>query len=286
MEKEDGIRLFICLPQEDVLYGKILCYLSLKELFRMKTVCKTLSYVVQNFCSSSICSEFDFSLIGSGKNFSSQDFERILKGKNNLLRLNLTSCKHWLQNKDIIPVIQNNLMLKHLSLYECYNVSNDAFLEIGTYLKFLQLLDLSYCRHLLPETLTTISSNINSLTSVDISGCWNVTDNCVKVFAINNKNLSSFSCMSCYALTDASIMTLGKNCRNLEKLNIIGCWRVTDNAMFIINEYCKNLKKLFIKECTKITEISISRMRVRGIKIDIPKPRYIPKSVKDVMLQI
>ena len=38
----------------------------------------------------------------------------------------------------------------------------------------------------------------------------------------------------------------------------------------MLGEYCKTLKALQVRECRDITEISLSKLRARGMKIDIP----------------
>lgn len=271
-DEKSGIDCFTSLPEEDVLFCRILVLLSLEELFRLKVVCKFFNEIIKYFLDSSFCFELDFSRVGSRKLFTGDVLLRIFKNKTNLLQLNLSSCKHWLKDEHFLFIIKNNIDLKSLSIPECYNISNEALLEIGSHLCKLNSLNLSNSRSLMPETLSFIGTNIKSLVSLDISGCWNITDSCIEEIALNNKGLKDFTSTSCYSLTDLSISTLGRSCTNLETLNIKGCWRVTNQSIFIINEYCKKLKKLYVKECTKINEISIACMRPRGIEIDVPAP--------------
>ena len=39
-----------------------------------------------------------------------------------------------------------------------------------------------------------------------------------------------------------------------------------------IGEYCRNLRVLLVRECRDINEISLSRLRVRGVKMDVNPP--------------
>ena len=287
-DEKSGINYFTSLPEEDILFSRILVLLSLEELFRLKVVCKRLDQIIEQFLDSSFCFEFDFSKVGSRKKFTGDVLSKIIKTKSNLLHLNLSSCKHWLNDKHFLSIIKANINLTILSLPECYNISNEALHAIGSQLNKLKSLNLLNCRSLMPETLSFIGANIKSLVCLEISGCWNVTDSCLEEVVLNNKGLKDFACMSCYSLTDLSISTLGRCCTNLETINIKGCWRVTNQSIFIINEYCKKLKKLYVKECTKINEISIACMRPRGIEIDVPAPRkYLSyRSSSSPMLQI
>lgn len=287
-DEKSGIDYFTSLPDEDILYSRILVLLSLEELFRLKVVCKYFNEIIKLFLDSSFCFEFDFSQVGSRKLFTGDILWRIFQNKTNLLHLNLSSCKHWLKDEHFLFIVKKNINLRTLSLPECYNISNEALHEIGSHLCKLEGLNLSNSRSLMPETLSFIGTNIKSIVCLDISGCWNITDSCVEEIALNNKGLKSFTCTSCYSLTDLSISTLGRSCLNLETLNIKGCWRVTNQSIFIINEYCKKLKKLCVKECTKINEISIACMRPRGIEVDVPAPRthLSYRSSSSPMLQI
>ena len=288
IEEEISIGYLGNLPEEDILFDKILVLLSLDDLFRLKVVSKTFYKVIEHFINSSFCQKFDFSKFGCKKSFNGDVLKRIFKGKINLLQLNLKSCKHWLKDEHFVPIVQSNKHLKTLSLPDCYGLSNGALLEIANELTELKHLDLSNCKSLTSQTLSFIGTKITTLVYLDISRCSIVTDSSVEELVLNNKDLKYFSCALCYSLTDLSISTLGKSCTDLETINLEGCWRVTNQAIFIIGEYCKYLKNLYVKECTKINEISIARMRPRGVKIDVAAPRsYLDyKSPFSPMLQI
>lgn len=258
------------LPNEDVLFKKIFIYLSLKDLSRLKLISIGMLDTVNNYISSYL-TDFDFSCSASSKKFDGNCFRQMLESKINILKLNMTCCKSWLKDKDLIPVIQQNAQLTDIYLHECYNITNKSFMMIAN-LHELQVLDLSFCRELSAEVLTHIGANISTLVSLDISGCWSINDASLEIVAMHNKGLVFISCASCYALTDASIMIVAKSCVNLKVVDIRGCWRVKDASIITINEYCKNLEKLLVKDCTHITEISIARLRPRGIHVDIPKP--------------
>lgn len=282
-----GTSEFTKLPEEDILYGKIFVFLSLKDLFRFKVVCKTFDEIVTNFLISPFCTTFDLSTVGSGKLFNGDVFKRIIQNKHNLSKINFTSCKHWLKDDHLKLTVLQNIKLKELDISSCYNISNEAFLDFGSKLNFLRALNVSHCKSLTKETLAFIGNSIKTLESIDISGCWGANDDCVEAIALNNKELKEFYSSSCYSLTDISISTLAKSCTKLQEIDISGCWRVTNQAVFVIREYCKNLEELCVKDCRSINEISIASLRPRGIKLDVPAPReYLQSSsVKSLLLQ-
>ncbi|XP_066933683.1 F-box/LRR-repeat protein 15-like [Clytia hemisphaerica] len=282
-----GTSEFTKLPEEDVLYGNIFVFLSLKDLFCLKVVCKTFDEIVTNFLNSPFCTTFDLSIIGSGKLFNGDVFKRMIQNKHNLLKIDFTSCKHWLKDEHLRLTVLQNAKLKKVVISSCYNISNEVFLDFGNKLNSVRVLDVSHCKSLTKETLVFIGNNIKTLVSIDISGCWGANDDCVEAIALNNKELKEFHSSSCYSLTDISISTLAKSCSKLQEIDISGCWRVTNQSVFIIREYCKNLKKLYVKDCRSINEISIASLRPRGIIIDIPAPRkYLQSSsARSLLLQ-
>ena len=268
MKEETSI---LCLPWEDVVCRQILCYLSLKDLYRLKYVSKSFNGIVILYIDR-YCRDFDFTYIGGVISFTSEIFRNITKLKSNMSSLTLKNCKGWLKDEHLLPIIKKNRDLECLSTFECYGLSNDVFSCISG-LSCLKILDLSLCRQLSSEALALIGANIHSLQLLNVSGCWNVNDESICVISVNNKNLKCLYVASCYAITDFSITNVAKNCREIKTLDIRGCWRVRDTSIVAVGEYCKFLENLYIKDCSNITEISVARLRPRGVKVDKEMPR-------------
>lgn len=280
--------LIFDLPWEDILCKKVLEILSIRDIFRLKRVCKQWEEIVELYLSN-FCKSVDFTSIGNKKNFNAETFSCIMSNKTNLLRINCQSCHHWLKDEHLLIVLQNNSNLMELYTPECYGLSILTFFGIGQILTNLRRLDLSYCRNLSDEALISIGTGLGKLSFIDVSGCWLIMDASIIAIAENNPDLKDMLARSCYSLTDLSISILAKNCPQLKMLDIRGCWRVKDISVITVREYCKNLKELYVKDCTNISEISLARCRPMGIKVDVEPPKELLlsyASIKMPLLQI
>ena len=260
------------LPWEDVICKKILGYLTIKEVYRLKCTCKDFTEITELYMKY-FCRNLDFTVVGGEKKFNSVIFLLICRDKTNILQLNCKNCKEWLRDEHL-TLLNNNSHMTDLCITECYGISDLTFVSISENLPGLKNLDLSYCRELSDEALIQIGKGLHQLLSLDVSGCWKVNDSSIETVAINNPCLQILRTKSCYAITDIAITAVAKNCYELKELDIQGCWRVKDPSIIAIREYCKQLKSLYVKECTGVTEISLARMRPKGILLDIEKPVY------------
>ena len=264
---------FFSLPWEDIICKLILSYLNLKEIYRLQRVNKALQNIstiyIEQFCTS-----IDFAFVTNSNLVNGDVFHRIVKGKSNILRLELKTCKSWLKDCHLQPVLERNGHIQHLNLSQCQNLSENFFTtSVANNLNFLQDLDVSFCRQFPSGALFLIGLNCRMLKSLDVSGCWDVNDEALSSVAVNNQMLSVLRTQSCYAITNVSVVSVAKHCRGLTVLDIRGCWRVKDGAIKMVAEYCKNLKQLYVKDCTNITELSIARMRLRDVILDREKRR-------------
>ena len=60
------------------------------------------------------------------------------------------------------------------------------------------------------------------------------------------------------------------HCKLLVVLDIKGCWRITDKGVKTVAEYCKGLQILNVFDCRDVNEVTLHRLRQRGVKIDRP----------------
>jgi len=261
------------LPWEDIICKKILGHLNIKEVYRLKGVSKSFIQIVQYYMIY-FCKKLDFTSVGSKKKFTSDVFLHITANKMNIHQLNFKNCHHWLKDNHLIPVLKSNPLITDLYATECYGLSDVTFICISEDLSNLRNLDLSFCRDLSNEAMVCIGKSLHQLCSLNISGCWLVNDNAIITLAVNNPNLENLHAKSCYTLTDVSMTAIARNCCHLKVLDIQGCWRVKDPSIIAIREYCKHLKELYVKDCNGITEISLARLRPRGVQVDIEMPVY------------
>lgn len=261
------------LPWEDVICKRILQYLTIKEVHRLKCVSKNFKTIIELYMDF-YCQALDFSIVAHKKNFNENIFLQIVNDKSNIRQLDCKNCKSWLKDEHIVPLLRNNSGLNYLSVTDCYGLTHQTFECISQYSHNLKWLDFSLCRDLSAESLKMIASNLHRLEGLNVSGCWQLNDDCIEEIAVNNPELKKLRLMLCYSLTDKSINTIAKSCINLVCLDIRGCWRVKDSSIITIREYSKCLKSLLVKDCTNISEISLARMRVRGVIIDVPMPGH------------
>lgn len=48
-----------------------------------------------------------------------------------------------------------------------------------------------------------------------------------------------------------------------------GCWWVLNFVVKMVGEYCFLLMILEVRDCRDIFEVSLVRLRIRGVKIDV-----------------
>lgn len=260
------------LPWEDILCRKILPFLSTWEVCRLKLVNKNYQLLSETYFR--LCHVIDLSQSGAKSFFSGQCFEEITKHSESLRELNLKTCKKWLQDKLLIPVVQRNTGLRHVDISGCLDVTNDAVRAIALSCKALKTLRLQECRWLSSDALKMIGVECHNLHALVLTGCWNINNDSVRTVFMNNKSLNHVDIGDCYGIDGITISYLAKNCRKISYLGIKGCWRVKNEEIRLVAEYCKGLKELKVKDCRDVTEASLAILRVHGITIDVPKPVY------------
>lgn len=54
-----------------------------------------------------------------------------------------------------------------------------------------------------------------------------------------------------------------------------GCWWVLNFVVKMVGEYCFLLMILEVRDCRDIFEVSLVRLRIRGVKIDVEQIKWI-----------
>nr|KAF6456008.1 F-box and leucine rich repeat protein 15 [Rousettus aegyptiacus] len=73
---------------------------------------------------------------------------------------------------------------------------------------------------------------------------------------------------------DAAVQELARNCPELEHLDLTGCLRVGSDGVRTLAEYCPALRSLRVRHCHHVAEPSLSRLRKRGVDIDVEPPLH------------
>ncbi len=261
---------FLDLPFEDVVCRKILIFLPVSDICKLKLVSKDMKHLSETYFQ--ICRVIDLSIPGVNSRFTGEHFEIITRESQCLRELNLRMCKKWVHNKYLIPVINRNQCLRKIDISGCLDVTNEAITEIATSCNELEVLALKECRWLSSDALEMLGKECKSLKTLNLNGCWNISNQSLCTVLRNNQSLKNIDIGSCYGIEGDTVGIIAKNCIGIEYLNIKGCWRVKNDAIFLMREYSKSLKELKVEGCTSVTEASLSMLRARGVKIDVKKP--------------
>ncbi len=98
-------------------------------------------------------------------------------------------------------------------------------------------------------------------------------------------SLEHVSLVNIYALTDGAMRAVASNCKNLRVLDIRGCWRITDKGLALVAEYCRKLEAVNVTDCRDVTEKSLTRLRLRGVRLDrLPNPFFVTKEINAMKL--
>ncbi|KAI0237474.1 hypothetical protein LSAT2_011997 [Lamellibrachia satsuma] len=135
---------------------------------------------------------------------------------------------------------------------------------------YFQELDLSNCHWLESEQFNLLASKCQDLERVSVSSCWNLNDDAIVALADSCKRIRVLSVAKIFCLTDRSISNVARQCPQLEHLDLRGCWRITDDAVRFLSEYTKHLRVVQVRECSLVTEASLSKLRAKGVSIDVP----------------
>ena len=264
---------FFDLPWEDVVFVHILPHLSLRQLFQCRRVCKVLKEITDTYfkiCRKLDCSEVSCRLTGPA-------FDLMTKASTHLQCLRLAYCKNWLDQDALRNILKQNPRLQELDLTGCSSLTNLTLFTLTESCRSLKELRLRECRWVSSDAVTQLSLCCTDLEVVDLGGCWEVVDACVASLVSCCTKLKFLSVNDCYSVSDQSISLIAKCCSGLQHLGVKSCWRVTNSSIVLVGEYCKQLKSLEVKDCRDINEISLARLRPKGIQIDVKqmKPMFL-----------
>ncbi|XP_022101499.1 F-box/LRR-repeat protein 15-like [Acanthaster planci] len=280
----------IDLPWEDVLISRILPHLSIIDIFRLRSLSRDFCDLVQSYFQHQI----SFDLTGITHRVTVDAFKIATNDTKNLQKLVVTSCKSWLTDALLVPIIKRNWRLRYIDLSGCSGLSCLTINMIGGACPELRTILLRECHWISSSVIEGLTMKCKNLERVDLTGCWELTDDTVFMLASLQPNLRWLSLARIYGITQVSIEQLAMNCYYLEYLDLEGCWRVPDAAIHKLAQKCPNLKTLKVRDCRNITERSLSRLRMQGVSVDIrgvssrPRPQLpvnMPPNLPRIMRQ-
>lgn len=256
------------IPWEQVLCKHFLPYLTLKELFLLRGLCRQFRDLVD--CHFSLAFRINTSLCSA--TFSSQAFDVLTRNNLCLKELVVCNSKDWLSDALLVPLLQSNPGLVKVDLSNCYTISNSSLYTIGAHCWQLTSLSIRGCVWASRDGLLSVMSNRLPLQYVDLSGCWDVSDDDVISLVTHCQGIRYLLLNNIYGLTNRCLMLTARSCPQLLQLSVQGCWRLTDSAIMSVAEYCLKLRALQVRDCRQITEASLGTLRARKVRIDKPAP--------------
>ncbi|XP_038061628.1 F-box/LRR-repeat protein 15-like [Patiria miniata] len=259
----------IDLPWEDVLISRILPHLSIIDIFRLRSMSKDFCDLIQTYFQHQ--KVLDWSSVASRASVDA--FKIATSDAENLQKLVVTSCKSWMTDATLVPLIQRNPRLRNIDLSKCPNLSINMIAGMCPELRTVLLRECCWVSSSMIECLTMKCKNLER---IDLTGCWELTDDTIYMLASLQPKLRWLSLARIYGITQVSVEQLAMNCYQLEYLDLEGCWRVTDAAIHTLAQKCPSLKTLKVRDCRNITERSLTRLRCQGVTIDILGDNFMP----------
>ncbi|XP_066267924.1 F-box/LRR-repeat protein 15-like [Branchiostoma lanceolatum] len=267
-EDLEKLTMLDVLPWEDVLNKHVLPCLSIQDLFQLRQANTQALHLVTTFFNST----FKIDLSPYSSKITADAFKLIL-GENQVLNvLVLSGCKNWLTDRLLVPVIMRNERLLRLNISNCLHLQSETIQAVAENCHSLTALSLKDCHWLNVPSFLMVAVSCRELEKVDLTSCWEVDDECIMSLVVACKKLTHLSLAKIYGITNQAIDAVAKGCPRLQYLDVQGCWRVNNSAIRNIGEYCKRLQVIKVSDCRDVTEASLARLRLRGVKVDVPAP--------------
>lgn len=163
-------------------------------------------------------------------------------------------------------------------------ITDVGLAKIGSFLSYLQFLDVSSCRKLTDKGLSAVAEGCPNLKSLHVGGCRYVTDALLKALSIHCHNLEELGLQGCTSITDSGLAFLVDGCQkikyldfskcsnvgdtgicgisktcaaSLKILKLLDCYKLGDESMLSLAKYCNNLEVLVIGGCRNLSDKSI-----------------------------
>ncbi|KAM9065632.1 F-box/LRR-repeat protein 15 isoform 5-T5 [Sarcophilus harrisii] len=300
-EQEPGAVRLLDLPWEDVLLPHILSRVPLRQLLHLQRVSKAFQALVQLHLAR--LRSFDSAQVGNkgrgggrasdggrvpspgprceprghlpqvGPLVPRAALGRLLGDSEGLQELCLESCRDWLSDEDLEPVLSRNPGLRRVGLAGCGRLSRRALVTLSLSCSQLRCLSLAHCDWVDGLALRGLADRCPCLEALDLTACRQLRDTAVAYLAQRRgAQLRSLSLAVNANVGDATVQELARCCPQLEHLDLTGCLRVRSDAIRTLAEYCPRLRSLRVRHCHDVAESSLSALRKRGVDIDVEPP--------------
>ena len=178
---------------------------------------------------------------------SSDTLERVaLYHGKNLTNLHLNENTHLTDN-GLLIIIKSCLLITHLDIQGCTNITNCSIKQIPLYLENVNHLNLS-------ETKITAGFDIEcaKLNYLNLTFCRFLTDGGIALITSQCPNLTTLKLVHCNNVTSDGLKTISTNCKLLEHLDVSGT-----HFYDSIQEKCQNLRLFYAKRCTDLSDEGI-----------------------------
>uniref|UniRef100_A0ABK0LQ89 F-box and leucine-rich repeat protein 15 n=1 Tax=Rattus norvegicus TaxID=10116 RepID=A0ABK0LQ89_RAT len=200
---------------------------------------------------------------------------RLLRDAEGLQELALAPCHEWLLDEDLVPVLARNPQLRSVALAGCGQLSRRALGALAEGCPRLQRISLAHCDWVDGLALRGLADRCPALEELDLTACRQLKDEAIVYLAQRRgAGLRSLSLAVNANVGDTAVQELARNCPQLEHLDLTGCLRVGSDGVRTLAEYCPALRSLRVRHCHHVAEPSLSRLRKRGVDIDVEPPLH------------
>ncbi|KAF6317192.1 F-box and leucine rich repeat protein 15 [Rhinolophus ferrumequinum] len=291
-EREPGAVRLLDLPWEDVLLPHVLSRVPLCQLLRLQRVSRAFRALVQLYLER--LRRFDAAQVSRvlppppaqlrvevparpqvGPQIPRAALAWMLRDAKGLQELALAPCHEWLSDEDLVPVLARNPQLRSVALAGCGQLSRRALGALAEGCPNLRRLSLAHCDWVDGLALRGLADRCPALEELDLTACRQLKDEAIVYLAQRRgAGLRSLSLAVNANVGDAAVQELARNCPELEHLDLTGCLRVGSDGVRTLAEYCPALRSLRVRHCHHVAEPSLSRLRKRGVDIDVEPPLH------------
>ncbi|XP_023615584.1 F-box/LRR-repeat protein 15 [Myotis lucifugus] len=269
-QQELGAVRLLDLPWEDVLLPHVLSRVPLCQLLRLQRVSRAFRALVQLHLAG--LRRFDAAQVG--RRYAAA-LAWLLRDAERLQELALAPCHEWLSDEDLVPVLARNPQLRSVALAGCGQLSRRTLGALAEGCPRLQRLSLAHCDWVDGLALRGLADRCPALEELDLTACRQLKDEAIVYLAQRRgAGLRSLSLAVNANVGDAAVQELARNCPELEHLDLTGCLRVGSDGVRTLAEYCPALRSLRVRHCHHVAEPSLSRLRKRGVDIDVEPPLH------------
>ncbi|XP_054584743.1 F-box/LRR-repeat protein 15 isoform X1 [Eptesicus fuscus] len=270
-EQEPGAVRLLDLPWEDVLLPHVLSRVPLCQLLRLQRVSRAFRALVQLHLAG--LRRFDAAQVGP--QIPRAALAWLLRDAERLQELALAPCHEWLSDEDLVPVLARNPQLRSVALAGCGQLSRRTLGALAEGCPRLQRLSLAHCDWVDGLALRGLADRCPALEELDLTACRQLKDEAIVYLAQRRgAGLRSLSLAVNANVGDTAVQELARNCPELEHLDLTGCLRVGSDGVRTLAEYCPALRSLRVRHCHHVAEPSLSRLRKRGVDIDVEPPLH------------